>query len=589
MADYAVITLTIGLALWLGVTTMSLARTLRMPPLLFYVIAGVAVGPMGLGWLSPSSLRGGLPILVEFGLAIILFEGALNLPPKFKGAIPPTSRRLLGVGMPLTAVLSALTAHFVAGLDPLPSVTFGALIVVTGPTTIGPLLRSLAISRRLETLLRNEAIWGDCLGILLASAILPFWIQEAPQSLATLPYKLIERAALAVVLGIAMGYVLGKWVLPLLARLGDSELPGMVALGWAVLAFTVAQTMSPGSGPIASAVAGFTLAVMRSPFVTEIRHFKGQIAYLFIGTLFVLLSSLFDLSKVHGNLVPLLMATAVLGVVVRPLSLAAAFLKTDLPHNERAFAALMGPRGIIALATASYIVTQRPDDAMARLTFTLTFMVILFSGAFASVTGKALAWALRVRISERSTGVVLVGIHDFSKALAAALAPLVPVKMVDSDPLKVQATRIAGVEIVEGNALSEALYEEAAELGFRRVIAMTPNDALNSMILEHAEPIFGRNRVFRVFTHSAGDLLQRRPHLRRQLAFSESFHLHLLSEGAFWSIKETSLIHPGQWPLASFNREGVRFFRGDSKEEPPYLVLEIERVSPSGGQRPGRQ
>jgi NhaP-type Na+/H+ or K+/H+ antiporter len=582
LANHEVITLTIGLALWLGVTTLSLARYLRMPPLLFYIIAGVAVGPMGLGWLAPKSLGDGLPILVEFGLAIILFEGALSLPPKFKGALPLTSRKLLAIGMPLTAVLSALTAYHVAGLDPLPAAVFGALIVVTGPTTIGPLLRSLAISRRLETLLRNEAIWGDCLGILLASAILPFWIQEAPQSLAAVPYKLLEQAALSAILGIVMGFVLGKWILPLLAHLGDPELPGMVALGWAVLAFTMAQTVSPGSGPIASAVAGFTLAVMKSPFVTEIRHFKGQIAYLFIGTLFVLLSGLFDLSEIHGDLVPLLLATAVLGVLVRPLSLSAAFFGTDLPSNERAFAAMLGPRGIIALATASYIVTQRPDDEMARLAFALTFLVIFFSGAFASVMGRPLAWALGVKISERSTGVVLVGIHDFSKALAAAMAPMVPVKMVDSDPLKVEATKIAGVEVIEGNALSESLYEEAAELGYRRVLAMTPNDALNDMILEHAEPIFGRNRAFRVFTHPVGDLLERRPRLRRQLAFSERFHLDLLSKGGSWSIKESSLILPGQWPLVSFNRRGVRLIRADAKEEPPYLVLEVKGSSEDG-------
>lgn len=478
MPNQGTITLTLGLALWMGVTAMSLARRLRVPPLLFYLIAGLALGPMGLGWMNPEALGDRLSTLVEFGLAIILFEGALSLPRSAGGALPHSSRRLLGVGMPLTAVLSALTAHYVAGLDPLASAAFGALISVTGPTTMGPLLRSLAISRRLEILLRNEAIWGDCLGILMASLVLPFWIQRGPKALAGLPYHLFEMVGLAAVMGIVAGAVLAKWVLPALVKLGEPELPGMAALAWAILAFTGAQTLSPGSGPIASAVAGFTLVTLKGPFTAEIRFFKGQVAYLFISMLFVLLSGLFHLSAIQGNLVPLLLTALILGLVVRPTSLFLAFWGTELPLRERLF------------------------------------------------------------------------------------------------------TAIPGVEAVQGNALDESLYEDASEVGYRRVVAATPDDALNAMILEHAEPVFGRNRLFRIANSPAANVVRLRPHLAKTLAFSEEFHTGLLPEGGGWRIREAAGAEPGLWPLASLQGDGVRLIRGGGSEPPPYLVLEMGEPLP---------
>ena len=580
MSNHETITLTLGLALWMGVTAMSLARRLRVPPLLFYLLAGLALGPMGLGWISPQALGDRLSTLVEFGLAIILFEGALSLPSSAGGALPHSSRRLLGIGIPMTAVLSALTAHFVAGLDPLASAAFGALISVTGPTTIGPLLRSLAISRRLEVLLRNEAIWGDCLGILMASLVLPFWIQRGPKALASLPYHLFEMVGLAAVMGVVAGVLLARWVLPALAKLGEPELPGMAALAWAILAFTAAQTLSPGSGPIASAVAGFTLVTMKGPFAAEIRLFKGQVAYLFISMLFVLLSGLFHLSAIQGNLTRLLLTALILGFIVRPASLFLAFWGTELPMAERLFTALIGPRGIVALATASFVLTQRGDDPMAREAFALTFLVIALSAGFATLMGRPLAWLLRIRVAESRTGIVIVGINPFSTALATALSGRVPVRLLDSDPAKVQATAIPGVEVVQGNALDESLYEDAAELGYRRVLAATPNDALNGMVLEHAEPVFGRNRLFRIASSPSAALVRLRPHLAKTLAFSEEFHTGLLPEGGRWRIREAAGTAPGLWPLASLKGDGVRLIRGGGSEPPPYLVLEMDGPLP---------
>jgi NhaP-type Na+/H+ or K+/H+ antiporter len=573
--DQAGIILTIGIALWVGVMTLSLARRFKVPPILFFILAGVALGPMGLDWIRPASLGEGLSILVEFGLAVMLFEGALSLPGSGLKPLPVPSRRLLGLAMPLTALLAGLAAWFFAGFGLLPAATFGALIVVTGPTTIGPLLRALPISRRLEVLFRHEAIWGDCLGILLASALLPFWLAGDSAHFYFVPYHILEKAALSTILGLAVGLLLGKVLLPALTHLGDPELPGMVALSCAVLAFAAGQAISPGSGPIASAVAGFTLAAQKSPYVREVRFFKGQIAYLFISMFFVLLAALFEPSAVPGSFLPLVVTSLVIGIFVRPVSMLAGLWKTGLPLNERIYVGLIGPRGIIALATASFLVTQAPGNSMALRVFALTFLVILFSGAFATLFGRPLTRLMRMRVSEHDSGILIIGIHEFSKRLASALSRKVPVKLADSDPLKVLDTKLDDVEVLLANGLDDDLYESAQEDGFRRVLAMTPNDALNTMILEHAEALYGPNRVFQVLYHPDHDLFLRKPHLKRHIAFAEDFTLYGLENPKIpWALKETKSVGKGQIALASGAKGGARIIRAGGADDGPYLVLD---------------
>ena len=573
------VALTIGLALWAGVMTLSLARLLRVPPLLFYMVVGIALGPSGLNWIRPEAFGGGLPILVEFGVALILFEGALHLSGARASGFPLQSRRLLGITMPMTAVLSALAARYWGGLDWIPAACLGAVLVVTGPTTVGPLLRNISLGRRLETLFRHEAIWGDCLGILLASAILPFWVQAGTQSMLAVPYLLLERALLAALLGLGLGFALSRLILPFLGRFGDPELPGMMALGSAALAFALGQTFSPGSGPIASAVAGFTLALHRAPFAREVRAFKGQVASLFIAMFFILLSALIDLPSILSDLPSLGLVTGVVSFLVRPVAVMAGLAGTRLLLKERVYFSLVGPRGIVALATASYALTQLPGNAQAQRVFSLTLLVILTSGAVATALGRALARLLSVSVPEPRTGIVIFGANPFTVDLADILSQRVQACVLDSDPLKIEDLRGRRFEALRGDALSEELYEDLAERGYRRILAATPNDALNRAAVEAAEYFFGRNRVFQVLNRPAPDLLAKRPGLRRQIAFSERFSLReVLGD---WQSSELAIAEradPETVALASLLPDGFRILRASGAGKQPYLV--IRRRSP---------
>lgn len=565
--------LTIGVALWVGVMAQTLGRSLKVPPILFYLLAGVALGPMGLDWIRPDTMGSGLQIFVEICVAIILFEAALDLPGAAFKPLPVSTRRLLGIAMPLTVALSAGLAFWLVGLGWVAALTFGSLIVVTGPTTIGPLLRNITVSRRLEVLLKQEATWGDCLGILLVSALLPLWQSADAVSVALVPYAILEKGALAAALGLGVGFFLSKALLPLVARLRDRQLPGMVAVSFAIVSFAAGQAISKGAGPIACAVAGFTLAATRSPRLREIKLFKGQLAYLFIAMLFVLLAALFDLNEIRAHRTAILLTALALGLVIRPLSAAVAFVGTDLTWPERVYIGLVGPRGIVALATAALLVVQYPTRSQAVTVFALAFTAIFLSGSFASLFGRPLAWLLGVRLQEVRTGVLFVGINDFSLALAQAVSGRVPVRLLDSNPEKVGRAAALGLEARCVDALEDAVYEEAAEEGFRRVLACTPNGALNALVLDRAEPLFGHQRVFRVPV-SGGPAASVSGAPDRRTVFGWAFDLpHLLAAPGEWGIAQRDEIREWDVPLASLAKGGVRLLRAGEKGASPWLVL----------------
>ncbi len=71
--------LTLVLALAVGILAQSLARHLRMPGIVLLLIAGAGLGPDGIGWIEPRDLGPGLYTIVDIAVAVILFEGGLNL------------------------------------------------------------------------------------------------------------------------------------------------------------------------------------------------------------------------------------------------------------------------------------------------------------------------------------------------------------------------------------------------------------------------------------------------------------------------------------------------------------------------------
>jgi NhaP-type Na+/H+ or K+/H+ antiporter len=564
---------TIILALVVGVGCYAVSLRLRMPAILLYLVAGMVMGPMGLKLLHVKALGHGLFILVEIGVAIILLEGGLSLTTRGFKKAPSAIGRLLLVTIPLTAVGGTLLARHVLHLSWDLAVIFGTLIVVTGPTVIGPLLKSVNLSQRLEVILHWESIWGDVAGVVLSALVLKFVTISGMPEISHMAKTFLVSLLTGILIGLGGGFTLNKIVFPWLAVLRERQVMGVMTLAGGLGIFYGAQVLMPSIGPLAVAVAGFYLSYRRDAFLNTIRHFKDQLSVIVISMLFVLLSGSINPLAIRDEWPAILMTALGLGLVVRPLAVFIALPLSNPPWRERLYISAISPRGILALAAAFYasLVMSGREQEMTLLLIT-TFAVIFISGTFTTLIGKPLAQFLGVLESPAKAGLLLVGVNRFSMALADYAAKLVSVSFLDTNKDRCLLLKEKKMTSLCVDVLDDGVYEDAREEAFDRLVAMTPDDALNQLICQKAGLRFGEDKVYAVRARPKDRYIEAKPPYEVRYAFSEQFCLiesiHALESGRA-HFEERSLEDPlpeEVIPLFELPAEGGLFLSHPGKE-----------------------
>jgi NhaP-type Na+/H+ or K+/H+ antiporter len=389
----------IGLAavVVLAVGGQVLATRLRAPSILVLLVIGIVVGPVT-GWLDPDALLGDLLFpVVALSVAIILFEGGLLLDfAELRGDASSVVRRLLVVGVPVTALSGALVGRILLDLSAPIAALLAAALTVSGPTVVLPLLRFIRPAEQVEVVLKWEGIFVDALGAALTviafDAILA--TGRAPE-----PWE----AVLQVVVTLAAGGLVGTigaylLVLVLASDLVDSRIEPAVTVMLVLAAFVAADMVRAESGLFSAIVMGVVLANQRRIEVGRIEEFKETLGMLLTGALFILLSARLDRDGLVEEIPAALLLTAVLVLVVRPLATALSTAGSRFSWRERAFIAWMAPRGIVAAATVSVFAfrLEESDIADVERLVPLTFLVILMTVAVYGLTGQPMARLLGV-------------------------------------------------------------------------------------------------------------------------------------------------------------------------------------------------
>ena len=420
----------------------------------------MGAGPFGLRLLEPERMGHGLEIFVHLGVAVILFEGGLSLDPRQLRMVSGPLRNLLTVGVVVTGLGAAWLAHRFAGAGWPTAALFGAIVTVTGPTEIAPLLRHMTVPRRVHTVLLSEGLMIDPIGAVLAYFVLQ-WIDRAGLGWRTLATELLALSLTGAVLGFAAG-----WAAILLARhrhMAD-ELRNLVTLALLLGAFLAAERQAPQSGILASVVMGLTLATAHIPDLNPLRAFKGQLTVLLISILFILLSGQLDLTAVSALGLGGLWVVLGLIFLVRPLSVAASIPTGELEWKEKAVLALTAPRGIVAAVASVSAIQLRATGAAADASILegLVYLVILATCAWATLMAPLLPRWLGYHRDPSRRRAVLVGANPLSAALARELgAAGWTAVVVDAVGSKLKPLRDAGLRTVVGDARDAATYEEA--------------------------------------------------------------------------------------------------------------------------------
>jgi NhaP-type Na+/H+ or K+/H+ antiporter len=381
--------LTVALALATGMAVQCAARLIRVPAIILLLGAGVALGPAGLGWVRPSDLGEGLFVLVDFAVAIILFEGALNLEIRRLRREERVILRLVSWGAFVTLVGGAGAARLWLGWPWTLSLLFGSLVVVTGPTVIGPLVRNLRLQPRVQTILEAEGVLIDPVGALLAVLVLQILSASDAAGVLGEVGELVTRLGVGILCGAAGGLVItGLLRLPALVHGFENAL----TLALVVLLFHLSDYLTAPSGLLAVTVAGLVVGNLKSPVDEGLREFKDQMTALMIGAVFVLLAADVALSDIRALGWKGIAVLTTLVLVVRPAAVWLATWNAEILDRERAFIAAIAPRGIVAAAIASLTAGTLSARAVSGGTELRALVFLVIAGTV--IAAGVAAWPL---------------------------------------------------------------------------------------------------------------------------------------------------------------------------------------------------
>lgn len=484
-----------------GVGSQWLGGRLRIPSILILLASGIIAGPVT-GLVDPGALFGDvlLPI-VSLSVAVILFEGAMTLRISELNEIGRPLFLLLTVGVLITGVLSAAGAFFLLNFNLTRAILLGAILTVTGPTVVGPLLQHIRPVGRVGPLARWEGIVVDPIGAVLA--VLAFGaaqaVEVAPLEDAAMSGLLgfIKTFLIGIVLGFAGAAVL--WT-ALRRHLVHDHLHNPVALMLVVLVYSLSNLLVHESGLVAVTVMGLLLANQHTVYVGHIVRFKENLSVLLISSLFIVLTARLDLQQFvafswRGPAFVLFLL-----LVVRPASVMVSTMGCGLTLAERIFLSWLAPRGIVAAAVASVFALElgNADDFVAA-----AFLVIVGTVVVYGLTAGLLARKLGLSIADPQ-GVLIASAHPGARAIAAALQKQgITVCLVDTNADNTRVSRMEGLPTLFANILSEDIHQ--LELGgIGRLLALTRNDEVNLLAVARGAELFGGKESYRLSINSTG-------------------------------------------------------------------------------------
>jgi NhaP-type Na+/H+ or K+/H+ antiporter len=455
--------LALTLALAVGVLAQSVARHLRVPGIVLLLLSGATFGPDLLGWIRPRDLGDGMLIIVDLAVAVILFEGGLNLQVSRLRREQASIRRLVTWGALITLAGGALAAWALLDWSVSQSLLFASLIVVTGPTVVGPLLSELRVKPRPSTVLEAEGVLIDPIGAILAVLVLEVVMSPGTDTLASEGQQLVFRLGFGAAAGMLGGFLLAS--LLKVRNLIPEGHQNVFVLASVLLLFEACDQVVSLSGLMAVTLAGVVVGNSRIHLDRDLRDFKEEITLLLIGLLFIMLAADVRIAHVVALGWSGVAVVAVLVFLVRPLGVVVSTVGSDLSWRERAFVSWIAPRGIVAAAIASVVASvldQRGigggDQLRAMVFLTISCTVVL-----AGLTGGIVGRLLGVRLPARDT-IAILGAHALGLELAEAFRRADrPVVFLDSNPSSCRRAEEAGFPVVFGNALSERTLQRARE------------------------------------------------------------------------------------------------------------------------------
>lgn len=508
----------LALIVVLGIFAQWIAWKFKVPAILPLILTGLIVGPFselwldGDKWIDPLNdgsegdeglfLSNSMFAFVSLAIGIILFEGGLTLKFSELRGVGSAITRLILLGALVTFVLGAIAVFYICGLPWELSFLFAALIIVTGPTVIAPILRNVPLNRNVATVLKWEGILIDPVGALAAVLVYEFIVASmsgeglmhfSQAAFVTFINELAVGTSLGIGSALFLKYMIKRDWIP-------HYLLNVFTLALVLLVFVLSDIVAHESGLLTVVVMGMTLANLNVPNIKEILDFKESLTVLLISILFVLLSANIDLAELQMLDMRTLALFGVVVLVIRPVGVFLSTTNSELKLNEKLFISWVGPRGIVAAGIASLFglkLVQRGFEGAEILT-PMVFAIVLGTVLLNATTARLMASLLKVKMP-KSDGILIVGANSGARLVAKYLHDLKKhVVLVDNSAEMVKQAQDMGLEAIQENIYKLDLEERFELLDMGYLMAMTGSDTVNAYACKHYAQVFGENGTYRL-------------------------------------------------------------------------------------------
>lgn len=569
----------------LGIIAQWVAWRLKLPAILPLILIGLLVGPIATlftedgGKLIEPIWNGekglfpgeGLYYFVSLAISIILFEGGLTLKRSEIRNVGPMITKLITLGSVVTFFGAGVAAHYIFGLNWQISFLFSALIIVTGPTVITPILRNIPLKKDVSAVLKWEGILIDPIGAL--AAVLVFEFISVGEGQGYTLTALIEFGKI-LLFGFTFGFTFAH---ALAFAIKKNFIPhyllNVVSLSVVLLVFVESDIFAHESGLLAVVVMGMVMGNMNLPNIKELLYFKESLSVLLISILFILLAAninMSDLELIYNWKTVALFAVIVF--LIRPIGVFLSAQGSNLKFNEKLFISWVGPRGIVAAGIASLFgskLLSRGEPGAEYIT-PLVFMIVLGTVLLNATTARIFAKLVGVFL-KKSEGILIVGACKVSRLIGNYLQENNRhVVLIDSNRDNIEKAKKKGLEAFNANIYSDSLSNniELNDVGF--LMALTGNVDINKFALNKFKNQFGENGSFRLVTPDEMKDPENNP---KEGLFSHTDDYIRLSQAA----RNNPTIHEIELRSAEHYKELIEITKKDDAIIPLFLR------SPEGG------
>ncbi|USD28086.1 sodium:proton antiporter [Pseudoalteromonas sp. SCSIO 43201] len=556
-----------------------LAWAFKVPAILFLLLIGLALGPFS-GTLDPDALLGDLLFpVVSLSVAVILFEGSLTLHFKELKGIGKVVRNLCSIGMLATFAVIATTAILVLELNWQVAAVLGAVLVVTGPTVIAPMLNAMRPDKDIDRILRWEGIVIDPIGALFAVLVFEAVSLVGNEGIFSHTlWALISTLGVGISIGVISGFLtsllIRKEWLPF-------ELHKFAILALVLFSFTISNHLSHESGLLVVTIFGIWLANQDDLEIDSVLEFKEDLSMILISSLFILLAARLKLEDLMLLDTDVFIFLAVVLFVARPLSIFVSTFNTDLPIKSRILLSWIAPRGIVAAAVGSVFALSMTKSEItdADKMVPLIFTVIIITVVLQSLTATPFARLLGVRQPKPNT-LLIIGANHVARAIAKGLKDQ-NVDVYLSDPAweNCKMARMDGLPCYYGNPQSEHAERYLPLTSLKSVLALSPNRHHNALGVQYFSHLLGEQFVYSLksSTNHAKANKDSATFLSRQILFGDEGNYAKLSSmmAKGGKVSVTRISDEFDWEqYKEVNCEAIPLFvlTEQNKDEEPLLI-----------------